>query len=58
MSEYASGIHSLSLRNRFAIVLMARSSNRLKMDQTKWFVFMKNARTDILIWKNVNKKTI
>ena len=35
---------------------MAKSSSRLKMDLTKWFVFTRNAHKTILIWKYVNKK--
>ena len=55
-SEYASGIFSLSWRKIFAIVLMTKSSNRLNIDQTKWFVLTKNAHTNISIWKYVNKQ--
>ena len=54
-SEYASGIFSLSGTKMFAIALIAKSSNLVKMNQTKWFVFTWNARTNMLIWKHVNK---
>ena len=33
---------------KLATALMTKSSNRLELDQTKLFEFMKNARTNIL----------